>query len=181
MPNFRIMNKMWDQIANYGLEHHNCLHHCLSTIKPEPQQCGEDDSSCSFDGVGIFCHAFNELASDLPENDVEYYKQIVCIRKHRHCICDYAQDPNNCPVHDWNTSELSDDDKEDDEAELGSAAILIGLMDAKELNVSDAGELFNICWGDDDEVVKDGEEWGVEFTKDELKEIERIEWLFHCK
>ena len=177
---------MWDQIANYGLEHHNCLHHCLSTIKPEPQQCGEDDSSCSFDGVGIFCHAFNELASDLHSNETEYYKEIVDIRKHRHCICAFAQDPDNCPVNDWNTSEISDDGDEDDvEAELGSAAILRGLLDAKELDVSDAGEWLDICWGDDDDGVVGGEEeeeWGVEFTKDDLEEIERIERnSFECK
>jgi hypothetical protein len=170
------MDEMWNLIANYAFEHRTCLHHCLPTIKPKSQQSSEDDAECAFDGVGIFCHAFNELKSGELVNETEYYKEIVKIKKHKHCICHFAQDPDNCPVHDWNTSEISDDvGEEDDEAELGSAAILIGLLDAKELDVSDAGELFDICWGDDDEVVKDAEEWGVEFTKDELEEIERIE------
>ena len=91
---------MWNQIAGYASEHRSCLHHCLPGIKPESQQSSEDDAECAFDGVGIFCHAFNELQSDLHSNETEYYKEIVNIKKHKHCICHFAQDRDNCPVHD---------------------------------------------------------------------------------
>ena len=90
------------------------------------------------------------------------------IKKYKHCLCHYVGN-NNCPVHDLDTSEssdngdendferefISDDDEEDAvEVELGSAGVLKDLL------------------GDD---VGCDVEWGVEFTEDEMREIDRIE------
>ena len=157
---FQSMNIMWNKIADYAYEHRFCRHQCLSVIKPESQQCSEDDAECPFNGIGIFCHAYKELACDLVENQTQYFKQIVPVHHHKHCICDDAQDTENCPVHCWNTSDDDEDDKS--ETERGGNT----LSDAKDEN--GCHESLDICWGG-------------EFTKEDLEHIEGVETEYNNK
>jgi hypothetical protein len=164
----------WNRIADYASEHRSCVHYCLRGTKPGSQLSSEDDTECSFNGLGIFCHAFNELASDLDSNESEYYKEIVKIKKHKHCVCHHAHN-DDCPVHDLDTSENSDNGDESDFEEESISDD--NKEDAVEVELGSAGVLKDLLVDDDIVVGCDGE-WGVEFTKDELKEIERIEKEF---
>ena len=56
----------------------------------------EDSESCYFLGKGIFCFPWNELRG---ENNVQYEKQIVPLKKHIHCNCE-ENEPNLCAVHE---------------------------------------------------------------------------------
>jgi hypothetical protein len=159
----------WNRIASYAYKHRSCIHYCLHGIKHESQLSSEDDNECSFSGLGIFCHAFNDLASDLNLNWPEYHKEIVKIKIHKHCLChhvgylnctvhdsDTAEESNECDVVDFEEESISDDNEDSaDEPELGD--VLKDLL------------------GDDDIIVECDGEWGPEFTESEMEEIDRIE------
>ena len=158
----------WNRIAYYANKHRSCIHYCLPGIKHESQSFSEDNFECSFSGLGIFCHAFNDLASDL-NSDSEYYKEIVKIKKHKHCLCrgegylnctthdsDATEETNECVVVDFEKECISDDD-EDNTDEPESKDVLKDLL------------------GYDDIIDECDGGWGPEFTESEMGEIDRIE------
>ena len=114
------------------------------------------------------------MASDLNLNHPEYHKEIVKIKKHKHCLCHHVGNIE-CPVHDLDTSENSDNGNESDFEEESISDD--NEEDAVEVELGSAGVLKDLL-GDDDIVVGYDGEWGVEFTEDEMREIDRIEKEF---
>ena len=95
-------NRMWDEISYHEQIHENCIHICLPEVTINPfndydlEKEVEDSESCYFLGKGIFCFPWNELRG---ENNVQYEKQIVPLKKHIHCNCE-ENEPNLCAVHE---------------------------------------------------------------------------------
>ena len=158
------MQKMWEAISDYAYEHQFCLHKCLPEVNKITQECGEDDPICRYNGIGIFCHAYIELACDIPEHhQSEYFKQIVKIIQHNHCVCNHAQDIENCPVHCWNTS---NDEEDDDEGKSETG---------RDTNTPSAAKEDKSCVETNDNC------WHEEFTKEDLQQCEGLEKEYYKK